>query len=93
MPSDPEPKFSAGSVRLTVFAFLDSRSGVEPIENGQTLSDLGVAKDSVRAFVNSTFFPAPHKGLSGAQVSEGTSVLQLIITINNKLDSQGRLKP
>lgn len=59
----------------------------------RALGDLGLAEDTVRARINSEFFPVPYPGLSDAQVTSSTTVLALVIAVNDKLDKQGRSWP
>lgn len=74
----------------TIEKMLEQLGAAVAVIPGRTLGDLGLAPDTVRANLNSEFFPAPFPGLSSAQVTANTTVGALVMAVNDKLDEQGR---
>lgn len=81
-PTEPVPR--------TIKEILEQLGAAVAVIPERTLGDLGLAPDTVRARINSKFFPVPFPGLSSAQVTSSTTVLTLVIVVSDKLDEQGR---
>jgi hypothetical protein len=82
-PPNSEPWDPTDPVAKKVKSILEDMKPVVSVRPERTVDDLGLAPDSVRLQMNGNFFPTAPNKLSAGQVTGNTSVLTLVVEIED----------